>query len=171
MGNFFFYIFKRNLNNALKKEKKQCHHQAFGWLTTLWYFFHPSWFIKESKNDNKRNVPIYSLLIKYWTLVKKVWNIGMQHRAIPLPIAVLGHILYIKSNYFIGWRPQWRNTEFDERDFKIKILSQSICFSKLCQHYRPSYFVFWWQGVKSVVWGECAGKKRRVSRFLKPFSQ
>lgn len=59
----------------------------------------------------------------------------MQHRAIPLPIAVLGHILYIKSNYFIGWRPQWRNIEFDERDFKIKILSQSICFSKLSQHY------------------------------------
>lgn len=49
----------------------------------------------------------------------------MQHRAIPLPIAVLGHILYINGNYFIGWRPQWRNIEFAERDVKITILSQS----------------------------------------------
>lgn len=88
----------------------------------------------------------------------------MQHRAIPLPIAVLGHILYIKSNYFIGWRPQWRNIEFDERDFKIKLLSQSICFSKVCQHYRPSYFVFWWTGVRGERWGESAEKKTKKTK-------
>lgn len=153
-------------------KKTQCHYQAFGWLTTLWYFFHPSWFIKESKNDNKRNVPIYSLLIKYWTLVKKVWNIGMQPKAIPLPIAVLGHILYINNNYFIGWRPQWRNIAFDERDFKIKILSQSICFCKLCQHHGPSYFFFFFLVAKGEGLGvQKKQRKLRVSRFLKLFSQ
>ena len=155
MGNF---LFKSSKETFIMHFKKHCHYQAFGWLTTLWYFFHPSRFIKESKNDNKRNVPIYSLLIKYWTLVKKVWNTRMQHRAIPLPIAVLGHILYIKSNYFIGWRPQWRNIEFDERDFKIKILSQSTW--KLCQHSRLFYFGLWWPGVRGVGVGwECRRKK------------
>lgn len=91
----------------------------------------------------------------------------MQHRAIPLPIAVLGRILYIKSNYFIGWGPQWRNIGFDERDFKIKILSPSICFSKLCQHYRPSYFGFWCLGVRGWVmeWEYKRNRKLGVSKF------
>lgn len=98
----------------------------------------------------------------------------MQPKAIPLPIAVLGHILYINNNYFIGWKPQWRNIEFDERDFKIKILSQSICFCKLCQHHGPSYFFFFFFFL--VAKGEGLGvqkkqRKFRVSRFLKLFSQ
>ena len=104
--------------------------------------------------------------------MKKVWNIGKQHRAIPLPIAVWGHILYINSNYFIGWRPQWRNIEFDERLKKKKIYPKAFPFQNL-----PTLqtFLFWFLVARGDRLGGRMGMQKKENfkwaDFKKLFSQ